>query len=206
MGDSRRLDGRRGGLDDDEDGNDMPRGDRHCTMIGRVFAILCALSLAVCVLAAFLWVRGNWVYDNFELAVARRSRWPARVYMATVESCQGRFRVRGTVYEDDPDNADVSTRSDSPPWVWRHHSDREALELELDHVSADGYEHEVMQYTYGEFRWTTAVIPQWRVVVWTGVLPLVWGVMRVGRWIGGRGGRGRFEVARVAATTQGNAD
>jgi hypothetical protein len=175
-------------------------------MIGRVFAILCAMSLAVCLLAVFLWLRGNWVYDNFEIGIARRSRWPARVYTATVESCQGRFRVKGTVYEDDPENADVSTRNDSPRWMWRHRSEREALELELDRVSADGYEHETMQYTYGEFRWTAAVIPQWKVVSWAGFLPVVWGVMPVGRWIARRGGRGRFEILGEAATARGNAD
>lgn len=160
-------------------------------MIRRLFIFFSALSLLVCAATAVLWERSDSAFDTFELAFARPSRWPARVHSVTVESCQGRLRLTEMVYQDDSDNQDPDTRVDSPRWRWRHSSEREAVELALDHDHGDGYERESMHYPYGVFEWTATILPHSHVVLWTAALPGLWVIGMVSGWVSAWRRRGR---------------
>lgn len=160
-------------------------------MMRRVFTFSCAMSLVVCVATAALWARSLWFYDFVEPAIALPSRWPARVYSVTVESSHGRLRLTGTVYQDSPDDPDADSRTDKPRWRCFRSSERQPLELELDHDHGDGYERESMHYPYGAFEWTATIIPHWHVVLWMAVLPGLWVTGTVSGWVAARRRRSR---------------
>jgi hypothetical protein len=172
-------------------------------MMGRVFTIIAALSLLICIATIALWLRSNDACDSVCRVDTRRPEKPRRVELFSFDGFIGVCR-----FTDESNLGPVvdGAFANVPSGVeWRFiRADYKRYFQDMAHVQ-EGYDGHYLagfgRDANDDREYGIAFVPHWFVVLLTAVVPLVWAVAKLRRFRRKRRIRGLELGAGRAATS-----